>query len=669
MPTLICVRQLYARAAWIACLGVTAVLAVPSIALACGCFSPQQPPPDEVDFAVDQESEQIIFEVPGDGTITAHVLIRYQGKPESFAWLVPVPTAPELALSETFTFAALDQATGPILGASATDLCPGPAYRCEYHPACPPLAYCPGARPARPDSGIGLGGDMSSAADFGSDAAADPGAPPVDVIGREIIGSYDTLTFAAGDAAAAVVWLRDNGFLVNETTAPFMQPYADAGMVFVASRLVPGADVDEIRPLRMTYEAEEPMVPLRLTAIGTQPHLTVTSFIYAPVAYEPRDHPLIPFPEDALTRGPEGRLNYGMVLARAVDDAGGDGFVEEFGGTPPGTERFRDGRCCTGTGDTCGIGGDGLCQCPADDFDAEDCGEDVVAGVGLLGDLAGRHGRVTRLTTRISAEEMTFDPAFRAADATPGATRRLTLTAERFSLSNCTADVLDRAALGDAVADDACSAVYCGEGECVLTDGGAGCACNDGFVARQFQDLDGAPSVTCVPETPPVDLEAGGVDLPSSCGAIDCGSGTCVDLNGFPSCQCEPGTGAALGLGSAGAPRCLTAAPRAGRPGGGRVPAARRDLEVCAPAPPTCRDGGWLVPLESDGVACLRNVPDPARLVVPPAPECRNDLCLDAEGNPVTRSDWRRRNDGCSAAAPSAPWLVLGLWLWARRRR
>ena len=77
-------------------------LVSPQLAEACGCFSPPVPDPVAGDeFAVNQEAEQIIFEVPGDGTVTAHVLIRYQGKPSSFTWIVPVPSVPELALSTT----------------------------------------------------------------------------------------------------------------------------------------------------------------------------------------------------------------------------------------------------------------------------------------------------------------------------------------------------------------------------------------------------------------------------------------------------------------------------------------------------------------------------------------------------------------------------------------
>ena len=50
---------------------------------ACGCLSP--PAVSEGDFAVNQQSEQIIFEVE-PGWVTAHVLINYAGDPASFGY-------------------------------------------------------------------------------------------------------------------------------------------------------------------------------------------------------------------------------------------------------------------------------------------------------------------------------------------------------------------------------------------------------------------------------------------------------------------------------------------------------------------------------------------------------------------------------------------------------
>lgn len=76
-----------------AALSATYLLADAARALACGCLSPPIPEPD-ADFAVNQQAEQIVFEVE-QGFVTAHVLIKYAGDPEQFGWLVPVPAVPE----------------------------------------------------------------------------------------------------------------------------------------------------------------------------------------------------------------------------------------------------------------------------------------------------------------------------------------------------------------------------------------------------------------------------------------------------------------------------------------------------------------------------------------------------------------------------------------------
>ena len=43
---------------------------------------------------------------------------------------------------------------------------------------------------------------------------------------------------------------------------------------------------------------------------------------------------------------------------------------------------------------------------------------------------------------------------------------------------------MDAAAYEEVVASEACSAVYCDWGECVITSAGPGCLCDEGFVAR-----------------------------------------------------------------------------------------------------------------------------------------------------------------------------------------
>ncbi|HET9483732.1 MAG TPA: DUF2330 domain-containing protein, partial [Xanthomonadales bacterium] len=232
-------------------------------AAACGCLSP--PAVEEGEYAVNQSAEQIIFEVE-PGWVTAHVLIKYAGDPAKFAWIVPVPEAPELAISPLTAFGLLDRATSPQVAVSVENICPISEYTCMH-------------------ANNSCGDDDSPGTPFpDAGASTDAGAtgqPPVEVIDTKVVGDYQTVTFRASEAAAATQWLRDNGFIVNQTTSIYMESYVQANMVFVAAKLVPGADADSIKPLRMRYRAAYPQVPLVLTAVAAQPHLTVTSFIYS----------------------------------------------------------------------------------------------------------------------------------------------------------------------------------------------------------------------------------------------------------------------------------------------------------------------------------------------------------------------------------------------------
>src|SRR5205085_6468890 len=134
--------------------------------------------------------------------------------------------------------------------------------------------------------------------------------------------------------------------------------------------------------------------------------------------------------------------------------------------------------------------------------------------------------------------------------------------------------------------------------QCVTTsEGAAGCACEVGFVARRFLDLDGFPSVTCIPRTPTVDLSAGGLELDDACLDAagvrrDCGMGACVDRNGVPVCECNGGAAAVAGE-VAPIPKCAPIEELTGTPGGQDFSDPLSTLVVCAPPPPACEAGGW----------------------------------------------------------------------------
>ncbi|MDQ3338360.1 MAG: DUF2330 domain-containing protein [Myxococcota bacterium] len=572
---------------------VTLFLDQSSVAEACGCLSP--PAVTEGDYAINQSAEQIVFEVE-PGWVTAHVLIRYAGDPSQFAWLVPVPEVPELGVSPSSAFGLLDRATAPITRIQTTDLCPRSEWACFFEGQ-RQTGCTPGPAAAGAD-------EPGHFADGGTSDGGPSEPPPVEVIAEQTVGDYQTVTFRASEAGAAVQWLRDNGFIVNATTSIYMESYVAENMVFVAAKLVPGAGTRAIKPLKLRYRTAFPSVPLILTAVAAQPHLTVTAFIYGAKPFTPMSHPAVTLDSTRLAVDPDGRNNYPMLLARTIDEHGGDAFVIEYSG-PSSPSLVGTGNCC-GSTDVCNIANDNQCQCPGNEIDAKDCTglTDLADGVALLKSLGMKYPSLTRITTRISPEEMLFDPTY-APDFRGGATGTLSLVGKQSSLAACADDVVDAAAYAAVQARQGCAAMYCGpQGQCVTTASGAACACGEGTVAQQFVDLDGKPSVTCVPATTPVDLRAGGAVLPDACATASCGDGTCIDRNGIAVCACAPNT-AARATATA-APSCAAIELETSTPGAENFTGALASLDVCAPPPPSCEPGAKYMRVETPrlGVNC-----------------------------------------------------------------
>ena len=65
--------------------------AQPSRASACGGFFCQSAP-------MNQAGENILFSIEDDRSMTAYVQIFYQGEADAFAWILPLPSVPELSV-------------------------------------------------------------------------------------------------------------------------------------------------------------------------------------------------------------------------------------------------------------------------------------------------------------------------------------------------------------------------------------------------------------------------------------------------------------------------------------------------------------------------------------------------------------------------------------------
>jgi hypothetical protein len=283
-------------------------------AWACGgLFCDGAPPgPMAAPAPVDQNAERVLFEVDGD-TVCATVAIQYSGAPDQFAWVVPVPSVPDLSEAPASVFSDLDQLT------ALQALLPAPDFS-----ACS----------AVPDGqGCGCGEVADSG---GGGGAAGPEGSSVEVFSRVQTIHYDASVIGAESAADVTAWLRDNGYNVSDNMAPALKPYADEHMKFVAVKLREGRTASDIEPLKMCYEAAAPAIPLRLTAVAAQPQMGVQVFIVADEPYGPVNFTAVAPDTDEIQFDANGRTGYFDWVARAADEADGRLFVAEYVGSHPG---------------------------------------------------------------------------------------------------------------------------------------------------------------------------------------------------------------------------------------------------------------------------------------------------------------------------------------------
>ena len=270
------------------CLGATAFSARP--AGACGGFFCTT-------FPMNQVGERILFVADGE-TVTTHVQIQYSGSAEDFAWILPVPDLPELDVSHNELFRQLQFATQPSF-----------FLEWQENETCgfigPPIFRTL------------------------EEAAVDDGG--VQIVAEERVGPYQTAVITAEDPAAASAWLTANGYTLDALGDALLAPYVDAGFYFVALRLAPDQGIGDLQPIALTYAAEEPGIPIRLTAVATEPNMGVLVWVLGEHRAIPNNYLHVQINEARIDWF-NGGFNYNDVVTEAADEAGGQAFVTDYAG-------------------------------------------------------------------------------------------------------------------------------------------------------------------------------------------------------------------------------------------------------------------------------------------------------------------------------------------------
>ncbi len=310
---------------------LAAFAASPSPAAACGGFvCSQTPPPDPPpDFTpgtpVNQSGEAIIYAREPDGSLSMTVQIRYEGDTGDFAWILPVPVAPDVSVGSDAAFEALRAFSEPVFRTT---------FRTEG--VCAELPQCPRERIDCSDRG----GD-TLALDFGMAAAVDAGAatdmgPSVTVYSQGPVGPYETAVIGSSDAAEVIAWLNDAGFGLPDDAAPPLQEYADEGFLFVALRMATDASTDLIQPVTLHMATDEVgCLPIRLTRIAATEDMPITTYFLGEDRVIPSNYSMVRVPLEDTPELWTGERRWSGAVGAVVDTVGGQGFVTEYAGADP----------------------------------------------------------------------------------------------------------------------------------------------------------------------------------------------------------------------------------------------------------------------------------------------------------------------------------------------
>src|SRR5678809_931069 len=181
---------------------------------------------------------------------------NYQGPPENFAMVVPVPVVLKKTDVKTLpadVFDRVDSLSAPRL-----------VEYWEQDPCAPPMPPMPAPAPVM---------EMESAADEGgSPSKRDLG---VKIEAKFVAGEYQILILSATDSSGLETWLRREKYNIPQGAAAALAPYIrDKSKFFVAK-----IDIKKVKrdaqgavhrsPLRFFYAANELRLPARLGLLNT----------------------------------------------------------------------------------------------------------------------------------------------------------------------------------------------------------------------------------------------------------------------------------------------------------------------------------------------------------------------------------------------------------------
>lgn len=297
-------------------LALALALALPpaSASAFCGFFV------SGADAALYNDASQVVLMRQGERTVMT-MSNTYQGPPEDFAMVVPVPVVLQEEQVRTLphdVFDKIDQLSAPrLVEYWEQDPC--------YVPP-PPVLYS-----------MRSGGRPSMAPTKRAPVPDDLG---VTVEAQFTVGEYQIVILSAEEANGLDTWLRRNDYKIPDGAPKALAPYIAEGMKFFVAKV----DIEKVKrdkdnrailsPLRFDFEAKQLRLPVRLGLLNAKGKQDLIVYILHPESrFEVANYKNVFIPSNLEVEN-EVRTGFGAFYTALFDEtlkrAGGGAVVTEY---------------------------------------------------------------------------------------------------------------------------------------------------------------------------------------------------------------------------------------------------------------------------------------------------------------------------------------------------
>ena len=321
---------------------------------------------------------------------------NYEGPPENFAMIVPVPQVLEeenVKVLKDDIFNKVDKLASPRL--------------VEYweQDPCNQLGYAKGF------GGLGMIGTGRGGGGMGARSSG----LGVKVEAEFDVGEYNVVVLSAKESNGLETWLKQEKYNIPDGAGPLLKPYIEGGQYFFAAKVDPKKVTfkdgqAELSPLRFHYDSKDFSLPVRLGLINANgPQDLLVHILAQNQRYEAANYPNVTIPTNLIVK-PEVKERFAHFYTTLFDRV-----LEEHPGAVV-TEYSWGATSCD--------------PCPTSALNMSDVqvlGGDVLGSAGIAP--AGRGGLgfngamgwvLTRLHARYTADTMKEDLVFQKAEAIVG---------------------------------------------------------------------------------------------------------------------------------------------------------------------------------------------------------------------------------------------------------